>query len=207
LDRRVRAYVGLGSNVGQPEITLARAVVALAALPRSSVRGVSRLYATTPVGVLDQPDFFNAVVAIDVPAGPEPAAGALHLLAQLKELERAFGRRRGRRWGPRVLDLDLLLFGRARLAIERTADLVGQTALGPAAASGQPPGARLLEVPHRDIAERLFVLAPLSDLAPSLAPPGWHATVATARRQREQLEGPDAARVVGAWNRTSGNWT
>ena len=117
--RRVRAYVGLGANLGDASATLAAAARALAALPGVRVRGVSRLYATRPVGVEDQPDFRNAVVALDVPAGPDPATGALALLVALKRLERAFGRRERERWGPRELDLDLLIFGRARLSLER----------------------------------------------------------------------------------------
>ena len=117
--RRVRAYIGLGANMGDAPDTLARAVRALAALPGVRLRGVSRLYVTRPVGVLDQPDFHNAVVALDVPAGPDPETGALALLIALKGLERAFGRQERERWGPRELDLDLLLFGRHRVRVER----------------------------------------------------------------------------------------
>ena len=65
---------------------------------------------------------------------------------------------------------------------------------------------KLLEVPHRDVGDRLFVLAPLADLAPRLVPPGWHETVATARRRREGQEGRAAARVVAAWDPTAGTW-
>src|SRR3972149_5788178 len=86
---RVRAYVGLGANVGDAPTTLARAVGALAALPDVRLRGVSRLYATRPVGVGDQPDFHNAVVALDVPAGPDPETGGLALPIALKGLRRA----------------------------------------------------------------------------------------------------------------------
>ena len=201
-DRRVRAYVGLGANVGDAETTLAEAVAALAARPGIRLRGVSRLYAPAPVGVTDQPEFRNAAVALDVPAGPDPATGALDLLATLKELEREFGRRRRRRWGPRELDLDLLVFGRARIAVERP----------PAARSvdaGTDPAraARLLEVPHPAAAARLFVLAPLADLAPRLAPPGWGETVETARRRQERLVGPRSVRVVGAWDAERGRWS
>jgi len=192
--RRVRAYIGLGANVGDARRTLAEAVAALAALPLARVRGVSRLYRTKPVGVTDQPDFLNAVVALDVPAGESPAVGATALLVNLKRLEREFGRRARRRWGPRELDLDLLVFGRARLAIERPPEGAPLTAdVNPAA------GARLLEVPHPSMAERLFVLAPLADLAPGLVPPGWHETVATAARRRAVIEGESAVRPAGTW--------
>lgn len=193
--RRVRAYIGLGANVGEPAATLAAAIHALASLPDARLRGVSRLYATAPVGVTDQPEFRNAVVAVDVPAGPDLATGALALLASLKGIERAFGRRDGERWGPRELDLDLLVFGRARLTIERS----------PEGYSLHRGGAdRLLVVPHRDAAERLFVLAPLADLVPGLVPPGWGETVATARRRRADAEGGDAVRVVAGW--AGGAW-
>jgi 2-amino-4-hydroxy-6-hydroxymethyldihydropteridine diphosphokinase len=182
--------------VGAARDTLAEAVAALGRLPGARLRGVSRLYRTRPVGVTDQPDFLNAVAALDVPAGPDPAAGATALLVALKGLEREFGRRRRRRWGPRELDLDLLVFGRARLAIERPAE-------GAPLSAAVDPGAaaRLLEVPHPSMAERLFVLQPLADLAPGLVPPGWHETVATATRRRAAAEGAGAVMEVGTWAR------
>ena len=191
---RVRAYVGLGANVGDARRTLTDAVAALRDLPGARLRGVSPLYRTRPVGVADQPDFLNAVAALDVPAGLDRPAGAVALLVALKDLEREFGRRQRRRWGPRELDLDLLLFGRARLAIERPPAGVSLSAsVGPAAAP------RLLEVPHPSMPERLFVLAPLADLAPRLVPPGWRITVGTAAKHRQAVEGPGAVRVVGTW--------
>lgn len=192
---RVRAYVGLGANVGDADATLASGIRALAALPGARLRGVSRLYATEPVGVVDQPEFRNAVVGLDAPGGPDPATGATALVVALKGLERAFGRQDRERWGPRELDLDLLVFGRARLSLERP----------PAGLSLDPGKAdRLLVVPHRDARERLFVLAPLSDLAPRLVPPGWHETVATAADRRRVAEGEDAVRPIARWDGTRG---
>jgi 2-amino-4-hydroxy-6-hydroxymethyldihydropteridine diphosphokinase len=192
--RTVRAYIGLGANVGDARRALTEAVAALAALPGARLRGVSRLYRTEPVGVEDQPDFLNAVVALDVPAGADAATGATALLVALKDLEREFGRRNRQRWGPRELDLDLLLFGRAQLAIERPpAGVPLSAALDPGAA------ARLLEVPHPSMADRLFVLAPLSELAPRLVPPGWTTTVESAARHRAIDEGPGAVVQVGTW--------
>ena len=161
------------------------AVEALDALPGVRLRGVSRLYATAPVGVTDQPEFRNAVVALDVPAGPDPASGAPGLLASLKDLERAFGRQRRGRWGPRELDLDLLVFGRARLAIERPPDgrsLDAETDPARPRSSWRSRIAR----PR----ERLFVLAPLADLAPGLVPPGWGETVETAAAVRRASRAP-----------------
>jgi 2-amino-4-hydroxy-6-hydroxymethyldihydropteridine diphosphokinase len=180
LARRVRAYVGLGSNVGDARTTLSHAVQALALLPGVRLRGVSSLYRTRPVGVTDQPDFLNAVVALDVPAGPDPETGALALLAALKQLELALGRQPRERWGPRELDLDLLLFGRHQIQAER-------------------PAGRWLAVPHPQMAERLFVLAPLADLAPRLRPPGWQESVASARSRRAASEDAHAVARVGRW--------
>ena len=193
--------MGLGANVGDPEASLAEAVAALAELPRIRLRGVSRLYATAPVGVTDQPEFRNAVVALDVPAGRDPERGALELLARLKEMERAFGRKQRGRWGPRELDLDLLVFGRARIAVERP-----PAARSLDAETDPAKAARLLEVPHRDAGERLFVLAPLADLAPGLVPPGWHETVETRRRRQVATEGEDAVRPVGTWDPVTRRW-
>ncbi|MFL5671945.1 MAG: 2-amino-4-hydroxy-6-hydroxymethyldihydropteridine diphosphokinase [Chloroflexota bacterium] len=198
---RVRAYIGLGANVGDAASTLAEAVAALAALPGTRLRGVSRLYVTAPVGVTDQPDFHNAVVALDVAGGRDLTTGALELLAALKDLEREFGRRQRGRWGPRELDLDILVFGRARVAIERPPEARSIDAdTDPAKAS------RLLEVPHVAARARLFVLAPLSDLAPRLVPPGWGMTVETARRQAAAQEPPDAVRPVATWDGPAGAW-
>lgn len=196
--RSVRAYVGLGANVGDSEATLAAAVGTLAALPRSRLRGVSSLYRTRPVGVVDQPDFLNAAVALDVPPGPDPPTGALALLIALKHLERAFGRRGGRRWGPRALDLDLLVFGRQRIRVERPPDARSVDAA--------PDAVGWLEVPHPSAPHRLFVLAPFAELAPRLRPPGWSETVARARDRRLAAEGPDAVVPVGRWIPETGGW-
>jgi 2-amino-4-hydroxy-6-hydroxymethyldihydropteridine diphosphokinase len=191
----VRAYIGLGANVGDARATLTEAVHALAALPGVRLRGVSRLYRTKPVGVTDQPDFLNAVVALDAPTGTRPEAGATNLLVALKGLEREFGRRKRRRWGPRELDLDLLLFGRKRIAIERPPEGAPLSAtLDPGAAG------RLLEVPHPSMRERLFVLAPLADLAPGLVPPDAGATVETLARHRRRIEGASAIEALAAWD-------
>jgi 2-amino-4-hydroxy-6-hydroxymethyldihydropteridine diphosphokinase len=183
---RVRAYIGLGANVGDPEATLTAAVRALAVLPGVRLRGVSRLYATEPVGVTDQPEFRNAVVALDVPAGP---------LIALKGLERAFGRRERERWGPREVDLDLLVFGRHRVNVARP----------PAGRSDDLAKASMpLVVPHVEARHRLFVLAPLSDLAPRLVPPGWNEAVTTAERRQRMAEGAGAARPIATW--TGDGW-
>jgi 2-amino-4-hydroxy-6-hydroxymethyldihydropteridine diphosphokinase len=200
--RTVRTYIGLGANVGDAAATLAGAVVSLDELPAVRVRGVSWLYATEPWGVTDQPEFRNAAVALDMTVlGMDPAAAALVLLGRLKTLERAAGRRRRRRWGPRELDLDLLVFGRHRISVERPPD-----ARSIAAAADPTKAAKRLEIPHRDLGKRLFVLAPLADLAPRLVPPGWSETVETRRRRLAASEPPGSVRVIGEWDRVSRSW-
>ena len=191
--RIVRAYIGLGANVGDASATLASALHALAASPGLRVRAVSRLYATTPVGVLDQPGFRNAVVALDVavPRADSPEAAASGLLVQLKDLERGFGRQQRYRWGPREVDLDLLVFGRCAISLARPE---GGRSQDPAKA-GLP-----LTVPHVEARRRLFVLAPLEDLAPRLVPPGWGERVASAAARQRALEGAGAATPIATWD-------
>ena len=200
-ERRVRAYVGVGANVGDAAETLAWAIRALDEMPGVRLRGVSPLYVTAPWGVTEQPEFHNAVVALEVPAGQDPAAGAIALLGQLKMLERLAGRRRRARWGPRELDLDLLVFGRHPIAVDRPP---GARSID--AATDPVKAARRLEVPHRDAGERLFVLAPLADLAPRLVPPGWHHTIATRRREVAATEPEGAVRQVGRWDPERARW-
>jgi 2-amino-4-hydroxy-6-hydroxymethyldihydropteridine diphosphokinase len=199
--RRVRAYIGLGANVGGAEATMARAVHALAGLTGTRLHGVSRIYATEPVGFTDQPEFRNAVASLDLQADDDAATGAVALLAVLKALERTFGRVARERWGPRELDLDLLVYGRARLSVDPPAAARSNDAgIDPAKAT------KLLVVPHPAAAVRLFVLAPLADLAPRLVPPGWDVTVETARRRQLVIEGPDAVRPIGTWEPAHWTW-
>ncbi len=137
-----RAYVGLGANLGPREVTLRRAVDLLAAANAVEVVAVSPFRETAPVGVVDQPPFLNGAVAIDTSLTPR------ELLDLLLETERALGRVRGERWGPRTVDLDLLVYG------DETVD---------------EPG---LRVPHPRLAGRRFALEPLADLDPGLEMPG-----------------------------------
>jgi 2-amino-4-hydroxy-6-hydroxymethyldihydropteridine diphosphokinase len=180
----VRAYVGLGANLGDPERTLAAAVRALDATSGVRVRAMSPLYATQPVGPPGQREYRNAVAAVDVRASGSPQEAAVGFLRTLKALEKTFGRKRRRRWAPREIDLDLLVFGRHVLSVP------------------EPP----LTVPHPLAQERLFVLAPLRDLAPRLCPPGWHEMVESAYQRQLSAEGEDAVRAVGAWDVASGRW-
>ena len=198
MEQQVLAYIGLGANVGAPRTALERAVSALSVLPGSALAGVSRLYRTRPVGPVDQGDFLNAVVALRVPAGATPQDGAMALLVALKGLERTMGRVRRERWGPREIDLDLLLFGQARIHVPRET----------AARSADPDkdAVQWLDVPHASAAERSFVLAPLADVAPELVPPGWGLSVAEARARALAAEGADAVEPIGQWDYRSSRW-
>ena len=199
MDRTELAYIGLGANVGATRAAMVGAVAALSALPGASVEAVSRLYRTRPVGPVAQDDFLNAVAALRVQAGTDAAQGAMALLTAMKGIERAMGRQERGRWGPREIDLDLLLFGGHRLRLER----------GVSARSADPgrPGVQWLEVPHPAAAERLFVLAPLADLAPGLEPPGWDMSVAQAHSRALEAEGPDGVRAIGAWDSSASAWS
>ena len=136
------AYVGLGANLGPREITLLRAVDLLADTEGVEVRAVSQLRETEPVGVVDQPLFLNGAVVLDTSLAPR------ELLHRLLEIERELGRVRDLRWGPRVVDLDLLVYG------DRQIDERG------------------LRVPHPRLHERRFALEPLAELDPELDVPG-----------------------------------
>jgi 2-amino-4-hydroxy-6-hydroxymethyldihydropteridine diphosphokinase len=137
-----RAYVGLGANLGPREVTLLRAVDLLAAAEGVDVVAVSQLRETAPVGVVDQPSFLNGAVALDT------SLSARDLLALLLAVERELGRVRAGRWGPRTVDLDLLVYGD---------EIVDE------------PG---LRVPHPRLGERRFALEPLAELDPELVIPG-----------------------------------
>jgi len=138
-----RAYVGLGANLGDREATIRRAVELLAATPGIDVVAVSTLRETDPVGYADQPRFLNGVAALETALAPRA------LLDRLLAVERELGRVRGEgpRFGPRTIDLDLLLHG------DEVVD---------------EPG---LVVPHPRLAERRFVLEPLHELEPGLVLP------------------------------------
>jgi 2-amino-4-hydroxy-6-hydroxymethyldihydropteridine diphosphokinase len=139
-----RAFVGLGSNLGDREETLRRAVQALRTLPETEVRGVSSFRDTEPVGIVDQPRFLNG--AVELETGLEPKV----LLEALLGIERSLGRDRSGAppGGPRRIDLDLLLYGEVRMAV---------------------PG---LELPHPRLHQRRFALEPLAELDPALEVPG-----------------------------------
>jgi 2-amino-4-hydroxy-6-hydroxymethyldihydropteridine diphosphokinase len=139
-----RAYVGLGANLGPREATLLRAVELISAMPGVQALELSSFIETEPVGVTDQPDFVNGALAV------ETTLSARELLDALLGVERELGRVRkdGERWGPRAIDLDLLLFG------DETHD---------------DPG---LTVPHPRLHERRFALGPLAELEPGLEIPG-----------------------------------
>jgi 2-amino-4-hydroxy-6-hydroxymethyldihydropteridine diphosphokinase len=139
----VRAYVGLGANLGDREGTIRRALELLDERAGIRIVGVSTFRETEPVGYLDQPRFVNAAAELDTTLAPR------ELLDALLAVERELGRMRGGpRFGPRTIDLDLLVYG------DRVVD--------------EPA----LEVPHPRLHERRFALEPLAELAPALVVPG-----------------------------------
>jgi 2-amino-4-hydroxy-6-hydroxymethyldihydropteridine diphosphokinase len=148
----VRAYIGLGANLGDAAESVAAAMQALADLPHTRLLAQSALYRSAPVGYLDQPDFVNAVAAIETTLAPHA------LLDGLLGIEQQFGRNRSFRNAPRTLDLDLLLYGDAVLHDAR------------------------LTVPHPRMTERAFVLLPLADIAPALVLPGGSQVAELAAR-------------------------
>ena len=137
-----RCYIGLGANLANPVQQLQDAIIALQQLPGSSLVATSSFYGSKPMGPQDQPDYVNAVAAIDTLLKPEPLLDALQLI-ELRQ-----GRqRKNERWGARTLDLDILLFGDKVINTER------------------------LTVPHYGLKVREFVVYPLAEIAPELRLP------------------------------------
>jgi 2-amino-4-hydroxy-6-hydroxymethyldihydropteridine diphosphokinase len=153
------AYVAIGSNLNDPRARVCEAYERLAALPATLPVRRSRLYGTQPMGPQDQPDFVNAA------AGLLSQLTARELLEGLQRIEAAMGRTRQERWGPRVIDLDLVW-------------MVG-AAIGEAESTLRGPG---LTLPHPGVSTRNFVLYPLADIAPTLAIPGHGNVLELLRR-------------------------
>lgn len=139
----VDAFIGVGSNLEAPDEQVERAFAAMASLPGTAVVAHSSLYRSAPMGRADQPDFVNAVVRLSTQLAPHA------LLDELQRIEHEAGRvRTGERWGPRTLDLDILVYGEQRIDDAR------------------------LTVPHPGTAQREFAIVPLAELAPELVIPG-----------------------------------
>jgi 2-amino-4-hydroxy-6-hydroxymethyldihydropteridine diphosphokinase len=159
---RAVAYIGLGANLGDPAAQLRSARAALAGHPAIVEIACSRLYRSAPLGPGDQPPYINAVMAVATTLEP------LALLKVLQQVEQQHGRTRdGQHWGPRTLDLDLLLYDQSVI------------------------DSKELQIPHPGIAEREFVLQPLLDLAPRLEVPGLgpvELLLATCPRRDSRLE-------------------
>lgn len=155
---QARAHIGLGSNLAGPVEQVRAGVRALDALPATRLLRCSSLYLTKPVGLADQPDFVNAVCSI------ETGLEADELMHALLAIEASHGRRRGEEpaGGPRVLDLDLLLYG------------------------GEARNSALLTLPHPRLHERAFVLYPLAEIEPDLVIPGRGPVRALLQRCRHQ---------------------
>lgn len=138
----IRCYIGIGSNLASPLAQVQNALKALAALPGSALSHCSSLYRSRPMGPSDQPDYINAVAELHTQLAP------LTLLDGLQKIEQQHGReRKEERWGPRTLDLDLLLYGQQQIDLPR------------------------LQVPHYGMQQREFVLYPLQEIAPALILP------------------------------------
>lgn len=166
-----RTYIGIGSNLGDRAGNLSRAVAALARIGR--IVRCSSTYRTEPWGRLDQPEFLNAVVLLETKLSP------YDLLAALAAIERRLGRTDGERWGPRVIDLDILLYDDLTLDEES------------------------LRVPHPHLAERAFVLVPLAELdhrfdamRDALKPSDLAGVVAVADEQATAVTSQESARVA-----------
>lgn len=164
----VTAYIALGSNLQSPETQLQGAVDKLSRESGIQLSGCSRLYRSAPVGPAGQPDYLNAVIRITTSLAPEA------LLDVLQAIENRHGRVRSQHWGPRTLDLDILLYGDQQIASER------------------------LTVPHRQMTVRNFVLYPLSDLDPQLRLPG-HPTSLPALLAQVGDAGLQPVADAGAW--------
>ena len=145
----MKTYIGLGSNLGEREAQIRLALDDLARLPGSRLVRASSLYDSEPVGDVEQPKFLNAVAELETELTPR------QLLWNLLLIERRLGRTRTRRWGPRTIDLDLLLYG--QLAVE------------------EPD----LQIPHPELTRRSFVLVPLVELDPLLVHPVTGETLIT----------------------------
>ncbi len=143
MGERARVHVGLGSNLGDPSRHMSGAIEELGALAIAGRVDRSPLYRTAPMGPSDQPDYLNAVARLETELAP------LDLLDALQAIESAHGRVRGERWGPRTLDLDILLYGERSIEHAR------------------------LRIPHPGLAERQFVIRPLLDLDPDATIPGF----------------------------------
>jgi len=160
MSARARAFVGLGSNLDRPVDRVLEGLEALSELADTRVAATSPLYGSAPMGPADQPDYVNAVARLDTGLSPHA------LLDGLQAIETRAGRERtAERWGPRTLDLDLLLYDRVHCRDRR------------------------LTLPHPGIAERAFVLVPFADIAPDEVLPGSEASIGNlaARSDRSGL--------------------
>ena len=152
------AYIAIGSNLASPLEQVNAAVQALGDIPQTRVVALSSFYRTPPLGPQDQPDYLNAAIAL------ETALSAEALLDNTQRIELQQGRvRKEERWGPRTLDLDIMLFGDAQIHTER------------------------LTVPHYDMKRRGFMLWPLFEIAPDLTfPDGEHLSALLAQLNAEK---------------------
>jgi len=157
----VTAYLGLGANLVEREVQLARAAHLLAESPLVQISRSSSIYQTAPWGYLEQPDFLNSVLEIETTLQPVP------LLELTQSIERLIGRQPGIRFGPRLIDIDILLYGEQSVRLE------------------EPD----LQIPHPRMHLRAFVMVPLAELTPALVLPNFSARVEELRDGVDGKEG------------------
>lgn len=171
------AYLGLGANLGEREVHLDRAVHLLVESPAVQIIRSSSVYQTAPWGYLEQPDFLNSVLEIETTLEPAP------LLELSQSIEGQIGRQPGIRFGPRLIDIDILLYGEQSINLK------------------EPD----LQIPHPRLHLRAFVLVPLAELAPGLILPSFSASVLELRDAVEGKQGvtfwgpPPAVAPDGSW--------
>jgi 2-amino-4-hydroxy-6-hydroxymethyldihydropteridine diphosphokinase len=142
-----RVFIGMGSNLGDRAVQIRKAVESIGMMPATEIVRMSSIYETSPVGIPDQPRFLNAVIEVSTRLVPRD------VLKEVRKIEKELGRTEYRRWGPRTIDLDILLYDNDVIISDE------------------------LTVPHPRMTERKFVLVPLAELDPAVVHPVEQKTV------------------------------
>lgn len=151
------AYIGIGSNLGDRQKNIQRAISLLHSIPQIQVIRISSIYETAPVGVLNQPDFLNAAISLDTELSPH------ELLNELQKIESQLKRKRTIRWGPRTIDLDILLYDDKTISSDR------------------------LTIPHPEMHKRHFVLMPLSEIAGEVTHPKFEKKIKSLLKELNEM--------------------
>lgn len=169
-----QVFLGLGANLGDPVSMLSRALEALDALDGVAVTAASSFYRTSPIGVTDQPDFINLAAEGQTHLAPD------EFMSAILKVERKLGRIRTERWGPRTIDIDLLLYGAREI------------------------DSPILRIPHPRMLQRRFVLVPLLEIAPELRMPGTLIPLRDHLSQSENQGNIQRLHEVNRFNRNCG---